>query len=220
MKLNNILNEDLIFELHEPVKGKKNVILFDIDDTLLTANNIHIIKIEPDGKETKLTPDEYAKEPKEQEKARGVKYDYREFRDPKIVERSITTGTPIWKNLRILDDHIKSGWNVGILTARGLEDVVFRALQKWLMFRDDKGELKPIQDKLAKNIVHAVNDDVKQYVGMSDFEKKANVIRNYSKSYDLVKFVDDDLNNLNKVKEMAKEEDLKNIIVIRAWKEK
>lgn len=220
MKLNKILNEDLIFELHEPVKGKKNVILFDIDDCIITANNIYIIKIEPNGKETKLTPDEYAKEPKEQEKSRGVKYDYREFRDPKIVEKSIITGTPIIKNLRILDDHIKNGWTVGILTARGLEDVVYRSLQKWLMFKNDKtGELVPIEKKLSREIVHAVNDGIRQYTGMTDFEKKANVIREYSKKYDLVKFVDDDLNNLNKVKEMAKEEGLKNIIVIRAWKE-
>jgi hypothetical protein len=221
MNLFNILNEDLIFELHEIPKGKKNVILFDMDDTLLTANNIHIIKIDPNGKETALTPDQYAKEPKIEEKARGVKYDYREFRDPSIVEKSIATGTPIWKNLRILDDHVKNKWAVGILTARGLEDIVYRALQKWLMFRDDKtGELKPIGKKLARNIVHAVNDNVKQYTGMTDFEKKANVIREYAKTYDLVKFVDDDPANIEAVKEMVKKEKLNNVVVIQAWKEK
>lgn len=219
MKFTTILNEELLNEVKEVPKGKKNVILFDIDDTLLTANNIYIWKIEPDGKTIKLTPDEYAKEPKEKEKARGVKYDYKEFRDPKTVENSIITGSPIWNNLRILDSHIKAGWEVGILTARGLEDTVYSALQKWLMFRDDKsGELKPIGQKLARNIVHAINDNVKQYTGMNDFEKKANVIRQYAKNYDLVKFIDDDPKNVSVVKDLIKKENFKNIIVIKAWR--
>jgi hypothetical protein len=198
-------------------EGKRYVLLLDIDDCLLTANNIHIIKIFPDGREVALSPDQYAKKDREQDKKDGVKYDYREFRDPVKVANSIISGTPILRNLKIVDSHVNNGWEVGVLTARGLEDTVYSAIKKWLMWRDADGELKILGDKINRALVHAVNDSAKIYPGLNDFDKKANVIRKYAHVYDKVKFLDDDMNNVNAVRNMAKKENLKNVIVVRAW---
>lgn len=216
MKTKELIQE-LLFEERKVPDGKKYIALFDIDDCLLTANNIFIIKNYPDGRVVKLTPDQYAKKNKEQDIVDGVKYSYEEFRDPKKVEQSILSGTPIWKNLKIMNDHVKNGWEVGILTARGLEEVVYNSLKKWLMFREE-GELLPKLGKsLARNLVHAISDEVVKYEGITDFEKKAKVIETYAKTYDRVKFIDDDQNNINAVKKLIVKDGYKNIIVVKAW---
>lgn len=208
-------NDDFLCEgIKSPPSGG-GLALFDIDDTLLTAQNIFIYRKNPDGTETKLTPDEFAKE----EDAANKKYDFREFRDPRTIENSITTGKPIIKNLRIMDAYIKAGWDVGILTARALEDVIHSALQKWLMFRNDKGELQPIRDKLQRNLVHAVSDESRRYEGANSFEKKANVILGLSKKYAKIVMVDDDIKNIIAVKAMINQHNLKDkVSVVQAWK--
>lgn len=213
MKGVSILNDMLLEERQVP-PGKKYVVLFDIDDTLISPENIFIWK-KKDGKETPLTPAQYAKENVKEERANGVEYDYREFRDPKKVAESITTGKPIWKNVRIYNDHIKNGWDVGILTARGLEDVIFEAINKWTMFQQESGLVSKLAKPLARNLVHAISDEVKVYKGSIDFEKKANVIKEYAKTYDKVKVVDDDDKNINAFKALK----LPNVIVVKAWKE-
>lgn len=215
------MNTKILFEqLLEGTKvpeGKKYVLLLDLDDCLLTANNIHIIKIFPDGREAALSPEQYAKKDREKDKIEGIKYDYREFRDPKKVANSIITGTPILRNLRIVDSHINNGWTIGVLTARGLEDTVYDSVKKWLMYRDTDGELNAIGDKLTRELTHAVNDSAKSYPGLNDFDKKASVIRQYAKTYDRVKFLDDDLSNLRAVNDLAKKEGLANVQTIKAW---
>jgi hypothetical protein len=212
MNFKQVLEEELYLEERKPPQGKKYIALFDIDETLLSPNNIYIHKI-ANGKDIPLTPEQYALEDVKKEKQNGVVYDYREFRDPKIVENSIFTGKPIWKNVKMLNDHIRNGWEVSILTARGLENIIYKALNKWAMFQKDKGLLERYGKVFVKNLVHAVNDEVKIYEGMTDFEKKANVIKKYAAKYDKVKFIDDDERNLKAVKNL----NLSNVIVIKAW---
>ena len=206
MNFTNIVLESFIAE-----SVGKSLLLLDIDDTLLTASGIHIYrKLPTDKKEVPLTPDEYAKEIVTADTKKH--YDYREFDDPKKIEASITKGTPIWKNLALMDSHIKRGWEIGILTARGFEDVIFSAMQKWLMFKNDAG-LNPIGKKLTRSLVKAVNDRAKMYPGATDFEKKANVIRKLSKKYDKIKFLDDDPKNIQAVQKLAKDENIKVLAV-------
>ena len=76
-----------------------------------------------------------------------------------------------------MDSYIKAGYKIAILTARGLEDVVYKSLNKFLMFRDADGELKTVKNILARNMVNAINDEAKVYKGTTDFEKKAIVIK-------------------------------------------
>ena len=203
------------FVLMEEIKdyGTKNVVVFDIDDTLLTAQNIFIHRKLPTDKEVvKLTPQEFAHEKITQESKQYYSYD--EFCDEKKVYGSIVDGIPLVKNLRILDANLRANYELMILTARGMEDVIYKALKKWLMYIDVDGEFKNIGDKLKRENVFAINDK-KGYVGATDFEKKSNVLKEIAKEYDLVKFIDDDKKNINAVKDM----NIKNIQVISAWGE-
>lgn len=212
MNIQDILKQELYIEERMVPEGKRHIVLFDIDETLLSPNNIYIHKI-VNGEDISLTPEQYALEDVKKERKNGVVYDYREFRDPKIVENSIFSGKPIWKNVKMLNDHIRNGWKVSILTARGLENIIYKALNKWAMFQKDKGLLEKYGKVFSKNLVHAVNDEVKIYEGMTDFEKKANVIKKYAQKYDKVKFVDDDERNLEAVRNL----NLPNVIVVKAW---
>lgn len=217
MKAYKLIEEILLKESIQPLPdGKKGVIVLDIDDTLLTAQNIFIHKLLPDGKVVKLTPEEYAKDPdakKKNDPSSNIKYSYEEFRDPEKVKNSIITGIPIINNLRIMDSYIRAGYQIAVLTARGLEDIIYKSLNRFLMFRDADGELKTVKDILARNMVNAINDETKVYKGTTDFEKKANVIKELSEKYDYVKFLDDDEKNLIAVKGLK----LNNVQAIRAW---
>lgn len=197
-KLNfiEIVNDILLFE-----QTGKNLLLLDIDETLVSPKNIYIYYKNPKtGEETKLTPEEYAKKTVTPEDKKN--YDYREFRDPEKITNSIKTGMPIISNLKLMDKYIKNGWTIGILTARGMEEVVFKALHEWLKYKV-KNTLKDIGDKLVRDLVFAVNDSNKKYEGATDFEKKKNVIEKLSKQYDRIVFVDDDMNNINAVKKLG-----------------
>jgi len=188
-----------------------SLLLLDIDDTLLTAQNIYIHKILPSGKIEKLTPEQYAAEDTKKQKASGVKYSYEEFNDPKKVAKSIKTGIPIIPNLSIMDSYIKNGWRIGILTARGLEDVIADSMKKWLMHKDEKGKLRNIGDKLVRELIFAINDSNKRYAGEGDFDKKKNVIKKLAKQFDRIVFIDDDPKNLKAVKDMVEREKIKNV---------
>ncbi len=178
---------------------ENSLLLLDIDDTLVKSQNIYIYrKLPTDKKEVALTPDQYAQEKVTADKKQY--YNYREFRNADKVGESIKTGIPIIPNLKIMDDYIRRGWKIGILTARGMEDVVFKSLKAWLMFRDKKGDLQEIGDKLVRNLVYAINDDDKHYPGKTDFDRKVNVIRELSKKYNRIIFVDDDAKNVKAVK--------------------
>ena len=198
MSLLELFHETFLYE----EKGE-SLLLLDIDDTLVKAKNIFIYRRLPTDKgEVKLTPDEYANDPYAKVADNKQYYDYREFRNADKIARSIKTGLPIVKNLKIMDEYIKKGWKIGILTARGMEEVVFKAMKAWLMFRNTKGNLHEIGDRLVRNLVKAINDDDKHYPGSTDFEKKANVLKQLAKQYDRIVLVDDDPKNINAAKEL------------------
>jgi len=190
-----------------------SLLLLDIDGTLVHAKNIFIDKIFPDGKKEKISPENYAKENVKAEKAKGIKYGFDEFRDPEILAKSIKTGIPIVPNLQIMDSYIKNGWKIGILTARGFEDVIANTMKEWLHFKDEKGNLQNVGDKLIRNLVYAINDDNKHYKGEFDFDKKKNVISKLSKEYERIVFIDDDPKNINAIREWIKDTGIKNVIV-------
>ena len=215
MNIKDIIFNKLLFEAVSRVgDGKKGILVLDIDDTLLKADPtvIGVIKTK-DGKTTRLTTEQFAKDPESKKPyPPGVSFSIEEFRDPKKVYASIVQGTPMLKNLKIMDAHIKAQYDVAFLTARGLQDVVTKALQDFLMFRDKDNKLQPIGDKLKTALSAAINDEVRFYPGETDAEKKGNVLKNLSKQYDRVVFVDDDEKNIN----MAKSLGLKNLVVIKA----
>jgi len=180
-------------------KGE-SLLLLDVDATLVIPDNIFIHKKNPDGTITKLSPAQYAREKVNKENQQNYSFD--EFRDPQKVYNSIKTGIPLIPNLKIVDEYIHRGWKIGILTARGMEEVVFKALKDWLMYKDTRGNLRDIGDKLVRDLVHAVNDSNRQYEGSTDFEKKANVIKKLATQYDRIVFLDDTPSNIEAVRKL------------------
>ena len=195
-------------------KGKKGCILFDIDDCLLQADSkaIGIWKEKPGEQPVRLSTEQYAKDP--DAAVHKDWFSYKEFRDPEKVYASIVGGTPLLRQMRLLDAHVKANYDIAFLTARGLQDVVDAALRAFLKVKDDNGKLSPIGDRLKSEISAAVNDEIKAYPGANDPEKKGMVIKNICQKYDKVKFVDDDLKNVN----FAKSLKLPNLQVILANK--
>ena len=201
-------------DLPDSVKG---LIVFDIDDTILKVDPalMKVYKKEPGKPEVGLTTDEFAKDPDAEDPSKKDWFDYRDFRDPVKVYNSIITGTPLIKNLKIMDDYIKAGYDFCFLTARGCEETIKKAIGDFLKFRDEDGALKELGDSFNKTFSHAVNDEIKNYPGKTDAEKKGNVLTKLCKEYDKVVFVDDDKKNINAARNL----NIKNLKVIKAWDE-
>lgn len=202
---------EAIKKLPEHISG---LIVFDIDDTLLKvkADGIRVYKKDPKtGKETALTTDEFAKDP--DVITHHEWFDFRDFQNEVKVYNSIIEGTPLIKNLRIMDAYIRAGYHFCFLTARGCEDTVKKALKDFLRYRDEDGNLVELADIFKETLSHAINDRFKDYPGKTDAEKKANVLKDLCKKYDRVIFVDDDKKNIR----YANSLELDNLKVIKAW---
>lgn len=197
-------------------KSVSGLIVFDIDDTLLKVkpDSIKIYKKDPNtGKEVALTTGEFAIDPDIANHRDW--FDFRDFRNELKVYNSIIEGTPLIKNLKIMDSYIKAGYHFCFLTARGCEEAVKKALKDFLRYRDEDGNLKELEDIFKDTLSHAINDEFKDYPGKSDAEKKANVLKELCKKYDKVIFVDDDTKNI----QYARGLQLDNLKVIQAWKD-
>lgn len=193
------------------------LLVLDIDDTIVKTNAdmIGVWKRYPDGTEKRLSTSEFAEDPDSADggKSANVIFDYREFGDEEKVTNSINNGTPIIKNLRILDRCIKEGYEIAFLTARADEEMVYRVLSNYLK-TSVAGEFLPV--KLNRKYCFAINDP--KYAGKlgnTDAEKKARVLRYLCREAELVKFVDDDLKNIRNARSL----NLPNLRVVTAWKE-
>ena len=196
--------------------GKTGIVVFDIDDTLIQADKdvVSISKFINGDRKNKISisTEEFAKDPD----ARDHKnwFDFSDFQNPQKVVQSIIKGTPILKNLRILDAYLNAGYEFCFLTARGCEDAVKYAIQDVIKYRDENGVLNNIDPWFNKDVSAAVNDSNKEYEGKTDAEKKSNVLREICSKFDYVVFVDDDNKNVAHAKEL----NLNNLTVIEAWK--
>lgn len=191
-----------IVEEIKSVKDGKGIIVLDIDDTLLSANPnvIKIYKSFNGGPETPLTTSQFATDPDKGKP--GYNFDIREFRDPEKVYNSIVEGTPKIKNLKMMDAHLRAGYDMCFLTARGLQDTVTKALQNFLLTKNKNGDLVKLGNEFKKTLSAAVNDDARNYPGNNDGEKKANVLRDLCSKYKKVVFVDDDMKNVNSARSL------------------
>lgn len=208
---------------------KTGILVLDIDDTLIKANP-NVIKCykSVNGKEQALSTAQFATDPDKAKMGKnvrmynktedapkeGIAFSIREFRDPQKVYDSIVKGTPIIKNLKLMDDHLRHGWDVAFLTARGLQETVTKALDDFLKTPDKNGNFVPLGEKFKKALSAAVNDDDIKYAGIDDGDKKGRVLQQLSKKYDKVKFVDDDMRNIIAAKNLR----IKNLKVVKAHK--
>lgn len=209
------LSQYIIEHIRSLAPNVKGIIVFDIDDTLLKVDKraIAIYKTKPGEAKKKLSTEDYAKDP--DVVSHPEWFDISEFKNPTKVYNSILSGTPILKNLKIMDSYIKAGYDFCFLTARSCEDVVKQALDDFLLTRDSDGKLKKLGSTFKKTISHAVNDQFKKYPGETDYEKKANILKEICNKYDKVVFVDDDEKNIKAAKKL----NISNLTVIKAWKE-
>lgn len=195
--------------------GKTGIVVFDIDDTLIQADeDVMSIGKFVDGdrkRKISLSTKEFAKDPDAKEHKDW--FDFSDFQNPQKVVQSIIKGTPLLKNLRILDAYLNAGYEFCFLTARGCEDAVKYAIQTVIKYRDDKGVLNNIAPYFNKDVSAAINDSNKEYDGHTDAEKKSNVLKEICSKFDYVVFVDDDNKNVAQAKEL----NLNNLTVIKAW---
>ena len=210
--------KDLTLYIFEKIKNLpdsiKGLIVFDIDDTLLKVDSTMMsIYKTVDGKTIKLSTEDFAKDPDAADPSKRDLFDLKDFYDPVKVYNSIISGTPLISNLKIMDAYIRAGYDFCFLTARGCEEIIKKALEDFLEFRDEDGKLKELGDTFKKTFSHAVNDEIKKYPGKTDAEKKANVLRTLCKQYDKVVFVDDDHKNVSAAREL----NISNLTVIKAW---
>lgn len=207
-----------IKESIKKLNGKTGIIVFDIDDTLLKVQlgSMYIYKHVPgSNKEIKLSTEEFAKDQDAMDPNKRSWFDYRDFRDEQNVYNSIVNGTPMIKNLKIMDAYLNAGYDFCFLTARGCEDVVKRAIGDFVKRRNEGGALEQLGNEYKKTLSHAVNDYTKNYPGKTDSDKKANVLKQLCRKYDIVVFVDDDIKNVRRAREL----NIKNLRVIKAWEE-
>jgi len=201
MTIKDLLNEEL-----QDKRTNDKIIVFDIDNTLLTAKDIFIYLKDPTGKKdiNKLTPEQYDGMTKEQKKLstkNGETWDFREFRDPDKIYTSIVYGKGKLPVLKMLDRHVKAGWHVGIITARGVEDSVKQAIRDWL--RAKVGDKLVMVPKLNPANIHAINDEKKRAEGIYKGYNKNPQLEKFLSKYKVVKFVDDSqehLANASKIK--------------------
>lgn len=201
-------------DLPDSVKG---IIVFDIDDTILKVDSslMSVYKHEPGKPEKKLTTEEFAKDPDAEDPEKRSWFDYRDFQDPVKVYNSIISGTPLIKNLKIMDAYVEAGYDFCFLTARACEEVIKKAIKDFLKFKDETGALSALGKSFKETFSHAVNDTEKKYPGKTDAEKKAIVLTDLCKQYDKVVFVDDDHKNVSAARNL----NLPNLKVIKAWDE-
>lgn len=211
---------EIIGEETKLKEGKKGLIVFDIDDTLLQADSsvmgIIIKHFTETGKWETVAREDSAQFANSKYKdvggkpKPGYKFDYSDFRNDEKIKQSffktekdgkvISNGAaPIVAQLRMMDSNLRAGYDVAFLTARGAENAVFTNLMKWLKYRNKKGEFVDLKKgKIKLSDSRAVNDDkyAKEYAGVTDSKKKALFLKDKCAKYDIVKFVDDDKNNL------------------------
>lgn len=203
-----------IKDLPDSIKG---LIVFDIDDTILKVdpNIMKIYKRVPGEKVKELTTEDFAKDPDAADPDKRSWFDLTDFNTPIKVYNSIISGTPLIRNLKIMDDYVRAGYDFCFLTARSCEEVVKRAISDFLKMRSEDGKLKELGDSFKKTFSHAVNDQIKKYPGRTDAEKKANILKKLCKEYDKVVFVDDDTKNVHAARNL----NIKNLKVIKAWED-
>lgn len=198
--------------------GKTGIVVFDIDDTLIQADKdvVSIGKFINGDRKNKISisTEEFAKDP--DAKSHKNWFDFSDFQNPQKVVQSIIKGTPILKNLKILDAYLNAGYEFCFLTARGCEDAVKYAIQDVIKYRDENGVLNNIDPWFNKDVSAAINDSNKEYEGKTNAEKKSNVLREICSKFDYVVFVDDDNKNVAHAKEL----NLNNLTVIEACKNK
>jgi hypothetical protein len=188
------------------------IYIFDIDDTLIFSTSKVGYKTPEMDKFKFVSTEEYSKIRNELPKE--TEFDFSDFRQYDSIYFSLVNGQPNIKVLKIMDHAINSNYKIGIITARGNQKAIFKALKNTLLYRNEKDELVEIPKNIFnEKYVFAVNDSsvekfIKTVIGksnISDQEKKAFILKNIFKEkygFKTIFFYDDDQSNVDSVNEL------------------
>ena len=190
IKRYNELNEAKPYKL-----GK--IMVFDLDDTLVITQAKIRVCDKLTGKCFELTPEEF----NEYEKNPNHILDFSDFKSIEVMK----AGKLIMYYLKILAQAYKTGIAIGIVTARDDRDMIYKWMREHVGFRIDK------------DLIYAVNDPVHHFKGSISERKKEAFVELAKQGFHNFQFFDDDQNNLDLVKTLEQEYDIK-ISTIKANK--
>lgn len=163
----------------------KKINIFDVDDTLVVTSAKIRVTDHKTGKVYELTPKEF----NEYQEKPHHELDYGEFDDPKILK----AGKIINWVFDILKKTMAKGKRVGIITARGDQQMIY----KFLMHH--KVDVNP-------KYIFAINDPKQGFSGNSVADRKKEAFQRFiALGFNDFTFFDDDKENIKLAKELDKE---------------
>ena len=188
------------FLLTEKPYSKDEIVVFDLDDTLVITDAKIKVCDKSNGKCFSLTPEEF----NEYESKPSHELDFTDFADIEIMK----AGRLIEHYLNIFKRNYKKGIAVGIVTARDDREMIYKWLREHVGFRIDK------------DLIFAISDNVHGFKGSIADRKKQAFETYINMGYTNFKFYDDDVANLKLVKSLEKEHNNIKIYTKKAKKPK
>lgn len=188
------------FLVTEKPYSKSEIVVFDLDDTLVITDAKIKVCDKSSGKCFSLTPEEF----NEYEKNPNHELDFTDFADIEIMK----AGKLIEYYLDIFKRNYKKGIAVGIVTARDDREMIYQWLREHVGFRIDK------------DLIFAISDSVHGFTGSIADRKKQAFETYINMGYSDFVFYDDDIANLKLVKSLEKEHDNIRIYTKKAKKPK
>lgn len=173
------------FLVTEKPYSKDEIVVFDLDDTLVITDAKIKVCDNTNGECFSLTPEEF----NEYESNPNHDVDFDDFKSLEIMK----AGRLIEHYFKIFKSNYKRGIAVGIVTARDDRDMIYTWLREHVGFRIDK------------DLIFAISDPVHKFKGSIADRKKQAFETYIQMGYNNFKFYDDDAANLKLVKSLEKE---------------
>jgi len=171
-------------KLYEGYNNNKSITIFDVDDTLVVTKSKIKVHNPKTGFSTELTPQEF----NTFQKRPNDNMDFSDFQNPNILKG----GLIIEWVFEILKRTIAKGQPVGIITARDNADLIYDFLSHHGV-------------RIDPQYIFAINDPSLGFTGSTAEKKKEAFMKFISMGFRNFKFFDDDKENVNIAKKLAKE---------------
>lgn len=173
------------FLVTEKPYSKSEIVVFDLDDTLVITDAKIKVCDNTNGECFSLSPEEF----NEYEADPNHDIDFDDFKSLEIMK----AGKLIEHYFNIFKSNYKRGIAVGIVTARDDREMIYTWLREHVGFRIDK------------DLIFAISDPVHKFKGSIADRKKQAFETYIQMGYNNFKFYDDDAANLKLVKSLEKE---------------